>query len=475
MFRKIAQLLGFNSATNSSFRVSLSPAGEIPPVLVGEIMTFPTAAQIPQAGPSLHPVTEPSENPCNHISLGFIRQEPVVTCDSQEISGHELMLNNSSELLAGNASDAFSLMHDELLLKSLLNANLPEIAGNTSAFVRLSLASLTNPLLQDFPPEHLILAIHPEIKKADTLLLRCRELKSLGYRFALDDFSYSPGLHPLLSLADFLRFSISRGSIQNLRQQLDQIPRLSERTLVAKNIDSQELLQIASQFPFHHYQGRHFEQAGATALLSGDRPREKIIILMNLLANGSNHHTILDTVKQDSALAGKILQFCNASGSHSPLGGQALVPVAGGLDQVDLYRWLGVLLFSTAQDSLPSNKRSVFESALLLGRLTELFGRFTLPPEVGTRLFATGLLSQLGALFNTTTAKALSHFSLCAPMSRALLRQDGPYAPFLSLAMACVAHDQPGIEHHAKIAGISIEQINKIFVKALVWVHKTKH
>lgn len=239
-------------------------------------MTLPTATRIPKAGVPVRPLTKSSENPCNYISLGFIRQEPVVARDSQEIIGHELMLNNSSELLVGNSSEAVNLIHDELLLKSLFNANLSEITDNTPVFIRLSPASLENPILEKLPPEHLILAIHPSLTKTDTLLTHCRELKSFGYHFALDDLNYSPGLYHLLGLADYLRFSINRDSAQNLNQRLDQIPRLSEKILVAKNINSPEQLQIAYQLPFLRYQGSYFGHATITTPPAGKRLHEKI-------------------------------------------------------------------------------------------------------------------------------------------------------------------------------------------------------
>ncbi|MBU0593201.1 MAG: EAL domain-containing protein [Gammaproteobacteria bacterium] len=239
-------------------------------------MTVATGAKISQAEPTVHPLTKPSENAFNFISPGFVRQEPVVARDSQEIIGHELMLNNSSELLAGNSNEAINLIHDELLLKSLLNTNLSEITDNAPVFIRLSPASLENPILKELPPEHLILAIHPSLTKTDTHLTHCRELKSFGYHFALDDLNYSPGLYHLLGLADYLRFSINRDSAQNLNQRLDQIPRLSEKILVAKNINSPEQLQIAYQLPFLRYQGSYFGHATITTPPAGKRLHEKI-------------------------------------------------------------------------------------------------------------------------------------------------------------------------------------------------------
>ncbi|MDP1896934.1 MAG: hypothetical protein Q8K43_03515 [Sulfurimicrobium sp.] len=117
MFRKIAQLLGLDSSTDQHFRLSLSAAGGIASEQEGDIMTLPTVSKIPDAAQKTAPRTNSREK-LDH--LGFVRREPILTRDSQEIIGYELMLNHSSELLGGKASPMLNRMHDELLLKSIL-------------------------------------------------------------------------------------------------------------------------------------------------------------------------------------------------------------------------------------------------------------------------------------------------------------------------------------------------------------------
>jgi EAL and modified HD-GYP domain-containing signal transduction protein len=470
MFGKIARFFGLNSSRDLPFQVRLTPGGGTASQLEGETMTLPTAGKIPKVSPSAPPPA--IETPCNDNKLGFIHRIPVVKIGGQEIIAHELMLNNSSALLAGKTSEALNLMHDEFLLKSLSKLDLSELVCKKPAFIRLSPAGLMNPLLREFSPEHLILAFQPTLKNADILLARCRELKSYGYHFALDDFSYSPGLYPFLGLSDYLRFSISCDHIEDLRQKLDQIPRLSGKILIAKNIESPDHLQTAALLLFPYCQGNHFEFATSPEKAVSNGPRGRIIELMNLLGDGVNRQEIRDSVKRDSVLAGKILRYANAPASKPLPATRSLDATAGGLDQVDLYRWLGVLLFSMDSNALSPQQQSIFESALLRGRLTELFGCSSLQAEEGTKLFITGLFSQLGDVFNATMANALSHFSVSEPISRALLHRDGPYAPFLKLAIACEDHDQASIDHHAASSNIPPEQLNTLYAKAVVWTHE---
>ncbi len=471
MFRKIAHFFGLDSSTVLHFRMSLSNAGGMASDLEGGILTLPTVGKIPENAQQTAALTKSRETPENYMDLGFIRREPIATCDKQEIIGYELMLNHSSELLGGRASPMLNRMHDELLLKSILALEISQLIGDELVFIHISPATLEHGLLMQFSGHNVVLAFRPEVENADRQITCCRELKSHGLRFSLDNFTYSHGLYPLLGMADFIRFDIHPHSQADLGPQLEAIPRLSEKTLIAKNVYTAEALRIATRLSFRHYQGSRLEHYTQDMEPLISRYRAEIIVLMNMLENRTEATEIEEALKQDSALALRILRQINSPANGLEQAVHSISEVLARFGHDALYRWLSLLLF--CQDASPCHhERTLLENALLRGRLTELFGQHKLPAEDKAGLFVSGIFSCLDTLFVMPLEKALSHFSISPSMGKALLRRDGPYAPFLKLAIACVEHDQPSIEHHARISGISIEQVNTIYVKALVWAHE---
>lgn len=468
MFRKIKNFFGLNSSSDLSFRENLFPADGTTSDFAGEILTLPTASKIPPAFQAATPLIKSSKESTNYFKLGFLHREEIVSREHDEIIGYELMLNNSSELLAC-ASPVLRQMHDELLLKSILALDVSKLVGDGLVFIHISPSMLEHAQVIQLPAHNIVLAFCPEVENADRLMTRCRELKSRGFRFSLDDFTYSPGLYPLLGLVDFLRFDITPNSLTDLGSRLEQIPRLSEKTLIAKNVHSHEMLEIAKLHSFRYCQGSLIDLSAPDTEPLVSRYRAKIILLMNMLQSRAETTEIENAMKQEGALAFRILRYINSPANGLQKEMHSISEVLSTLGHDVLYRWLSLLLFCE-EISPCQHDRALLKNALLHGRLAELFGQRKLAADEKASLFATGMFSHLGLLLKMPLDKALSYFSLNTPMAEALLHGNGPYAPFLSLATACIENDQPAIEHRAKIASISIELVNTIYVKALVWV-----
>ncbi len=477
MLRKLINLFGGETAAASALQPQLCAASMGSLGAGEEIHTYSTMFGMPAPAPHSSDISIQSHThtgPKDDVQLGFLRREPIFSHQPRQVIGHELMLNNSNELLGGGSSPMLHRIHDELLLKSILALDTSQLIGNELAFIHVSPAMLEHALILQLPSRNVILAFRPEVENADRLIARCRDLKSHGFRFSLDDFTYSPGLYPLLGLVDFVRFDITPNSLLDIGPQLEEIPRLSEKTLIAKNVHTPEAFNIASLLAFRHYQGSHPEQSAPNPEPRISRYRAKIIMLMNMLKSHAEAGEFEHAMKQDGALAFRLLRYINSPANGLLQEVHSISEALNSFGHDTLHRWLSLLLF--CQDSSPCHQdRTLLENALLRARLTELFGQRRLAAEEKPGLFVTGILSSLSLLFKMPLDKALSYFSLSTTMGEALLHQSGPYAPFLKLAMACEDHDQASIEHHATLAGISLEQVNTIYVKALVWAHEIEN
>lgn len=472
MLRKLIKLLGGEPGATTALQPRLYATAASSLGAGEEIHTYSTLFGMPAPMSGSNGMSSHGQEYAP--KFGFLRREPIFSHQPGQKIGHELKLNNSSELLSIGSSPMLHRIHDELLLKSILALDLPQLVSDELLFVRVSPDTLEHALILRLPRRNVVLAFRPEVENADRLMARCRELKSHGFRFSLDDFTYSPGLYPLLGLVDFVRFDITPNSLVEIGPQLEEIPRLSEKTLIAKNVHTPEAFNIASLLAFRLYQGNHLEQSAPTPEPRISRYRAKIIMLMNMLKNHVDASEFEQAMQQDGALAFRLLRYVNSPANGLPREAHSISDALVLFGHETLHRWLSLLLF--CQENNPCHEgRTLLENALLRARLTELFGQRRLAAEERAGLFVTGIFSCLHLLLKMPLDKALSHFSLSIPMGEALLHQSGPYAPFLKLAMACEDHDQPSIEHHANLAGISVEQVNTIYVKALVWAHEIEN
>ncbi|MDP2828395.1 MAG: hypothetical protein Q8O37_07295 [Sulfuricellaceae bacterium] len=396
-------------------------------------------------------------------STGMIRRENIYYQPTGEVIGHEVLLGNRDDAAPKNA--ALRSTQDELLLKNIVCSGEPPSKKLT--FIRLEMESLHHPLLSDLNASKTVLAIQPDPNHADKLMSRCRELKSAGFRFALDDFTYSPGLYPLLGLAEYVRFNITRKSILDTGPHLLDMPRLSGKTLIARNIHDEEDRKAASRLSFRHFQGSLFEDTANIQQPTSGLRLMRIILLMNLVRNRAEFSAIEVALKNEGDIAGRLLKYLYASASGPEDIVTCISDALVHIGHDGFHRWLCVILFGSAE-----NQDTLLENATLRGRLTELFGQRILPAEDCSPLFVTGMLSCADKLFNAPLSTVIGNFSLSPLVEQALLFNGGAYSKFLKLAIACTDQNEEQVRLLAKKCEISPELVNTLYVKALVWVNQ---
>jgi EAL and modified HD-GYP domain-containing signal transduction protein len=403
--------------------------------------------------------------PSHAAASQMIRRESICYQPTGEVIGHEVLLDNIDE--AAPEDTALRCAQNELLLKNLVNSG--QGIDKKLTFIRLEMASLQHPLLSDLDANKTVLAIQPDPNHADKLMARCRELKSAGFRLALDDFAYSPALYPLLGLADYVRFNISRKSILDTGPHLLDMPRLAGKTLIARNIHNEDDRKAASRLSFRHFQGRLFENSTHIQLPKSGLHLMRIVLLMNLVRNRAESSAIEVALKNESDIAGRLLKYINASASGP---NETVLTISEAVTRIGhdgLHRWLCVILFGGLE-----NQDTLLENATLRGRLTELFGQRLLSAENRSPLFVTGMLSYADKLFDTPLSTAIGNFSLSPLVEQALLLNGGSYSKFLKLAIACTDQDEEQVRIWAKKCDISPELVNTLYVKALVWVSQVE-
>lgn len=188
---------------------------------------------------------------------------------------------------------------------------------------------------------------------------------------------------------------------------------------------------------------------------------------MNQVRRNAEITEIAALFRQDPVLSYKILRYIN-----SPAGGlskpattleQALLI----LGQQQLYRWLTLLLFVSGNvEELDS---ALMENALVRARLTELLGADTVGAAQKDDLFVTGMFSLLDVLLRVPMNQALENLKLPEAVTQALIAREGPFAPYLELAIACEEFDTEKIAHLSRSLNLDVDRANINHIDALVW------
>ena len=399
----------------------------------------------------------------------FVSRRPILD-RAQHIVGYEMLLRKKSPSTPKADEGALQPIYDETLIRCVADLQIDRLLAGKLAFVGVSPATLDSPLLLKLPKQGMVLAVQPDPAQADRILTRCKELKLLGYRVALDDVTDVRQAEPFLETVAFVRIDVSKLNAIALGKLVDLIVGKSAVQLIANNVETDEDFEACRRMYFHYFEGYYFARLQPAAPHRIDSNRARVMQLLNMVRHRGEISELEQVFRRDAVLTYKLLRYINApvNGLLQEIRSIAHALIILGHDQ--LYRWLTLLLFTSG--AMEPRAQALLKNALVRARLTELLGWDKVAPAEREGLFIVGIFSQLDVLLNVPMERALEELHLPEQVAQALVRRVGVYAPFLELAAACEDADQERIARYAELCGMDAATVNRLHGEALVWAEE---
>lgn len=370
-----------------------------------------------------------------------------------------------------------------LIVGLLSRIGADRLASARLIWVRLSDRDLEHLVLNALPTDRVVLALRLDPLGAygdgggggeiDPHLQSARELRAKGFRLALTEWMDDPRHRAWLPLCQYVEVDLDREAPVEVNELPERFAALSHGIqTVALGVDSYEELEFCHRAGYAYFRGGFLtrrENWPSQPRISPERAR--ICQLLNKLNGGSELPDIADQIKQSPELSYRLLRYINSAGMG------LMVPVASvqqgliilGRDKT--YRWLTVLLFSAAKGK--SIDSALLEQALFRARLMETLARQRLNRVQAEELFVVGIFSQIDMLLKLPMSVALEPLKLPAPVYDALVNGEGPYAPFLRIALLCESDDPAGLRAAGEAMGVGFGDINTAQIDAMQWVQET--
>lgn len=297
-----------------------------------------------------------------------------------------------------------------------------------------------------------------------------REIKAGGARIALHSFDLSNAFADVLKLAELAFLDFSAQSLKNLEflvQTLKQsYPSLK---LAVENISTwpERRLCLAAGVPYclGSFMATMDAEDGSPQL---SQSRLVVIEMLNLLRKDADLSELSAIARRDPEIAMQIVGMAN-----SPLLGlgNAVASVDQAIVLVGrewLYRSLSISIFRVGGKK-DNGDAALLEMSLARARLMELVATASLPKKECEELFLVGLLSLLDRLLNLRMSAILAKIKLPVTVVDALLRGNGPHAPWLMLAMAVESGNAARARSLASGLGLTAEVLEAGSLVAMTW------
>jgi len=404
----------------------------------------------------------------------IVCREAVLGKDKR-VAGYILSLGYKINPRVRASSVSIQRLYDKVLVRNLEGLGIQQLLSYRLAFVEVSASSLETPFLEVPQPQGIVYVVGTNtqlVANHASSLAGLARLRALGYRTGLRAAGMeTPDMAPFLELADFLFIDIGNSDIPIISDQLDAaLRRAPAIKFVATNIQTQEEYNVCVSLPFAYYQGNFITSREKLDAPRMDAGRLKILELLNKLRSDAETSELTTLIKQNLALSYKLLRYINSPGMGLTHKVATLEQALLVLGWQKFYRWLTLLLF-TSGDSTGLDW-AVMENALIRARLAELCAQDALSASERDELFVAGMFSLLDVVLSMPMEDVLKQVSLPPLVDEVLLYQEGKYAPYLDLAIACEQSDNENVAALAQAIGLDIWHVNGFHIDAMLWTQQ---
>ncbi|MHB0917157.1 MAG: EAL and HDOD domain-containing protein [Thiobacillus sp.] len=393
----------------------------------------------------------------------FLARQPIVDAEHR-LFAYELLFRQS--MSAVSAQITSQLQAGVEIISNTLCLGPDWLLQGKLAFINLDEATLMSDFVCLLPPRHVVYEILETVAVTPVLIARIRELRQLGYRFALDDFVCLDEYRPLLPMVDFVKLDVLEQPPEKTAEIIAHIRLNFTGQFIAEKVESREMFDLCRNCGIEYFQGYYFAHPENLASKTIQPGQLAVLELMNKVRACEDLAEIEEPLRRNAALTLRLLRYANSAASGLQ---QPVHTVRQALTQVGLktlYRWLALLLITA--NATPTNALAA-RTAVTRGRICELLGRSRFNREAQDELFITGLFSLAEPLMEIPLARLLEFLPMPDPIVQALVHQTGPYAPFLKLAEASERSDFEQIARYADEIASSPEEVNLVQLQSLAW------
>jgi len=401
----------------------------------------------------------------------FLGRQPILDL-GQNIVAYELLFRSGWNLNANVTNDVLATA--TVITNTVSHFGIDNVLDKQIGFINVSYDLLMSDVLELLPRERIVLEILETVKIDERAIQRCRELKTKGFRLALDDFEYDESYDPLFEVLDIIKFDMLISSPEQIENALQRISRWPGLQLLAEKVEDLEQFNRCRDWGFTLFQGYFFARP---AILSGKKanPRQLILLrVMNQIMNDVEIKEIENTFKESPNLTLGLLRLVNSVGMGVRLKISTLQQALVVLGHRQLQRWVQLLLYVQDGDA---SINPLMQMAATRARTMELLSQMHSDKTHGTAsatdaAFMTGILSLVDVLLGMNMEDILDQLNLADEVRNAILRRSGFLGQLLSLMEKVESEEFAEVAELLEILGLTLSDLNTAELEAMQWVSK---
>lgn len=357
--------------------------------------------------------------------LVLFARQPILDA-SGTIRGHELLFRRPDGTAGVIEDGTRATAH--VLVAAFTDVGIEAAGGENPVWVNATRELIMNFDPLPMSPEHVVVELLEDIEFDESVMQKLHKLDALGYRFAVDDFTWFEGCEELLDLVSYVKLDVMALGLDGLREQVALVSGHGCR-IVGEKVETQEERDACLEMGITLFQGYFFERPQLISGTSAPASTIQRLQAVTSISRDAPFEEVQRAVTVDPGLGVRLLRYVNSAGAGlrtrvSSLR-QALVLVGANT----VRQWALLVMLTDIGRARPA----VISSGLLRAKLCEL-----LAADRGLdrdSAFAVGLLSMLEALLDVPLEEVIPTLPLTDDVLDALLEGTGRLGEILAEAI----------------------------------------
>lgn len=402
----------------------------------------------------------------------FIGKQPIFNAQETIVSYELLYRTKNKNQSLGQIDGNFATV--DVLINSFLSIGIKELSNGKPVFINFTEELLMADFLDRFSPDNLVIEILEDVIITKTIIHRVRELKSLGYRIALDDFTLDvfTEMHTqLLPYIDYIKVDFMLTTIEERQAIKEKITQLEPTVkFLAEKVETREEYYEALEAGYVLFQGYFFQQPQIVSSKEIPANTLQYFRLLALLKDeDADVYEISEMIECDIALTYKLLHLINSSDSRGRTKIRSIHQAIMLLGLTELQKWIYLLAVRDAKHTETDIFSELLHISLFRAKVCEQVARMK-----GLRnyseYFLVGMFSNIDSLLQRPLDKIVRQLPFSEEIINTIVHQNTEMAPILHLSIALNALDWELISKLTHDLGIPTEQIDLIYYNTLEWV-----
>ncbi len=383
----------------------------------------------------------------------------------KRISGYELLFRDqTAKYDPGVDGDVAT---STVLSNSYFSIGMDSLVGGKKSFINFTESLLLQkyPLL--LPNDATVIEILENVNPTAELVAACNDMAQQGYTFALDDFTYSPELQPLIDLANIIKFDFRLSSMEEIQTYLQQIQRKDEIILLAEKVETYDEFKHAIDMGFDLFQGFFFCKP---ELITGREIPGSQLALLQIMAEVNQPDFDIEKLENlitpDVSLSYKLLRYINSAFFAKAQRISSIQQALVYMGESEIRRFVSLVAMSNLAKGKPGE---LLRLACIRGKFCELIGGVVKEQVKAAELFTLGMFSLIDAILDQPMEKVMKELPLADDIKTALIQRKGRLVGYLFLAETYEKAQWDQMQKIGQVMNIPEDKLPDLYRQACEW------